>query len=47
LLIGLILSYSVGLDEPAADVAIQVNQPVREHDVVYRLVEGSLEPALG
>ena len=33
--------------KPGENVAIQVNEPVREHDVVYRVVEGSPEPALG
>jgi hypothetical protein len=26
------------------DVAVTVNEPVREHDVVYRVVEEALEP---
>jgi hypothetical protein len=26
------------------DVAVTVNEPVREHDIVYRVVEESLEP---
>ena len=30
--------------KPGDDVAIRVNEPVREHDTVYRVVEGSLEP---
>lgn len=30
--------------KPGDDVAIKVTEPVREHDVVYRVVEGS--PAL-
>jgi hypothetical protein len=28
------------------DVALKVNEPVREHDVVYRVIEESLEPNL-
>jgi hypothetical protein len=28
------------------DVALKVNEPVREHDVVYRVIEESLEPHL-
>ena len=30
--------------KPGDDVAIKVNEPVREHDLVYRVVEESLEP---
>jgi putative protease len=29
--------------QPGDDVAIRVNEPVREHDVVYRVMEESLE----
>jgi putative protease len=29
---------------PGDDVAIAVNEPVREHDVVFRVVEDMLEP---
>ncbi len=29
--------------KPGDDVAIKVNEPVREHDVVYRIIEGTLE----
>jgi hypothetical protein len=29
--------------KPGDEVAIAVNEPVREHDVVYRIIEGSLE----
>jgi hypothetical protein len=29
---------------PGDDVAITVNEPVREHDIVYRVVEESFEP---
>jgi putative protease len=32
--------------KPGDDVAITVNEPVREHDVVYRVIEESLEPNL-
>jgi hypothetical protein len=28
------------------DVALKVNEPVREHDVVYRVIEESQEPNL-
>ena len=30
--------------KPGDDVAIRVNEPVREHDTVYRIVEESPEP---
>jgi len=30
--------------KPGEDVAIKVNEPVREHDVVFRIVEEALEP---
>jgi putative protease len=30
--------------KPGEDVAIKVIEPVREHDVVYRVVEEMLEP---
>jgi len=30
--------------KPGNDVAVTVNEPVREHDVVYRVVEEALEP---
>lgn len=30
--------------KPGDEVAIKVNEPVREHDVVYRVVEETLEP---
>jgi len=30
--------------KPGEDVAITVNEPVREHDMVYRIVEEALEP---
>jgi putative protease len=30
--------------QPGDDVAIRVNEPVREHDIVYRVTEESLEP---
>lgn len=30
--------------KPGEDVAIKVEEPVREHDVVYRVVEGAEEP---
>jgi len=30
--------------KPGEDVAIKVNEPVREHDVVYRVIEETLEP---
>ena len=33
--------------KPGDHIAIRVDEPVREHDVVYRIVEGSPEPALG
>lgn len=29
--------------KPGGDVAISVIEPVREHDLVYRVVDGSLE----
>ena len=29
--------------KPGDDVALRVEEPVREHDVVYRIVEGTLE----
>jgi hypothetical protein len=29
---------------PGDDVAIEVKEPVREHDIVYRIVEEALEP---
>ncbi|CAG1008858.1 hypothetical protein ANAEL_03728 [Anaerolineales bacterium] len=29
--------------KPGDDVALRVEEPVREHDVVYRVVEGTLE----
>ena len=30
--------------KPGDDVALRVEEPVREHDVVYRVVEEALEP---
>jgi putative protease len=30
--------------KPGDDVAVKVVEPVREHDIVYRVVEESLEP---
>ncbi|MDD1696595.1 MAG: hypothetical protein LUQ54_06830 [Methanoregula sp.] len=30
--------------KPGDDVAIRVAEPVREHDIVYRVVEGAFEP---
>ena len=30
--------------KPGDDVAIKVNEPVREHDIVYRVVEEAPEP---
>jgi len=30
--------------KPGEDVAIKVYEPVREHDVVYRVIEEALEP---
>jgi len=30
--------------KPGDDVAVVVAEPVREHDIVYRVVEESLEP---
>ena len=30
--------------KPGDDVAIRVEEPVREHDVVYRIVEEALQP---
>jgi hypothetical protein len=39
--------HSVIWVKPGDSVAIRVDEPVREHDVVYRIVEGSPEPALG
>jgi hypothetical protein len=32
--------------KPGDDVAIAVNEPIREHDIVYRVVEEFLEPHL-
>ena len=32
--------------KPGDDVAIKVIEPVREHDIVYRIVEAALEPHL-
>ena len=32
---------------PGDDVALGVVEPVREHDVVYRVIEGVFEPDLG
>jgi hypothetical protein len=29
--------------KPGDEVAISVNEPAREHDVVYRVIEGTLE----
>ena len=29
--------------KPGDDVALRVEEPVREHDIVYRVVEGTLE----
>lgn len=29
--------------KPGDDVAVRVEEPVREHDIVYRVVEGTLE----
>jgi hypothetical protein len=29
--------------KPGDEVAVVVNEPVREHDVVYRVIEGTLE----
>jgi hypothetical protein len=39
--------HSVIWVKPGDSVAIRVDEPVREHDVVYRIVEGAPEPALG
>jgi len=30
--------------KPGDDVAIKVNEPVREHDIVYRILEENFEP---
>ncbi len=30
--------------KPGDDVAITVDEPVREHDVVYRIIEETFEP---
>jgi translation elongation factor EF-1alpha len=30
--------------KPGDNVAVKVSQPVHEHDIVYRIVEESLEP---
>lgn len=30
--------------KPGDDVALKVNEPVREHDIVYRVVEEAPEP---
>lgn len=38
--------HSVVWVKPGEDVAIKVNEPVREHDIVYRVTEDSLEPHL-
>lgn len=32
--------------KPGEDVAIKVTEPVREHDIVYRVIEEALEPHL-
>lgn len=32
--------------KPGDDVAVKVNEPVREHDIVYRIIEESIEPHL-
>ena len=36
--------HNVEWVKPGEDVAIKVNQPVREHDIVYRIVEEAIEP---
>lgn len=36
--------HSIVWVKPGDKVAIKVNQPVHEHDVVFRIVEESLEP---
>ncbi|MFN8382785.1 MAG: hypothetical protein U0V02_12630 [Anaerolineales bacterium] len=36
--------HSIVWVKPGDNVAIKVNQPVHEHDVVYRVIEESLEP---
>lgn len=38
--------HSVEWVKPGDDVAIKVNEPVHEHDIVYRITEESLEPHL-
>lgn len=32
--------------KPGDDVAIKVTEPVREHDIVYKVVEEAVEPVL-
>lgn len=36
--------HSIVWVKPGDNVAVRVSQPVHEHDVVYRIVEESLEP---
>ena len=36
--------HAVVAVKPGDEVALKVNEPVREHDVVYRVIEESLEP---
>jgi putative protease len=36
--------HSVVWVKPGEDVAIMVTEPVREHDMVYRIVEEVIEP---
>ncbi|NUQ85515.1 MAG: translation elongation factor-like protein [Anaerolineales bacterium] len=38
--------HSVVWVKPGDDVALKVIEPVREHDVVYRVVEEAFEPHL-
>jgi len=38
--------HSVVWVKPGEDVAIKVIEPVHEHDIVYRIIEESLEPHL-
>jgi hypothetical protein len=36
--------HSIVWVKPGDNVAVKVSQPVHEHDIVYRIVEESLEP---
>ena len=36
--------HAVEWIQPGEDVAIKVNEPVHEHDIVYRVIEEIIEP---